>query len=90
MAVRADDTTIDDEYLGFLTEAAGKHVLTMTNRTVDDLMSMGDGTLPEPITQAILLLVGHWYNQRESVSGMQMYEVPMGVEALVKPYRRLV
>ena len=89
-AVRADDFTVDDNYLSFLTEAAESHIIERTNRTVQELLDMGGGELPLPIAQAVLLVVGHWYNQREGVSGVQMHEVPMGVETLVRPYRRLV
>lgn len=51
---------------------------------------MGDGEqLPATLQQAVLLIAGHWYNQREAVSGVQMAEVPYTLQALVKPYRKL-
>ena len=51
---------------------------------------MGGGeTLPATLQQAVLLIAGHWYNQREAVSGVQMAEVPYTLQALVKPYRKL-
>ena len=43
--------------------------------------------VPPPIKQAILLMVGHWYANREAVSEAQMNDVPMAVEALLRPYR---
>lgn len=87
-AVRADDFTADDNYLSFLLDAAEKHLLKRTNRTIYELFEE-DGDLPTPLKQAVLMLVGHWYNQREAASGVQMAEVPLGFEALVKPYIRL-
>ena len=42
------------------------------------------------LQQAVLLIAGHWYNQREAVSGVQMAEVPYTMQALIKPYRKLV
>lgn len=44
--------------------------------------------VPQPIRQAILLLVGHWYENREAVTvGAVAREVPFAVEALLWPYR---
>jgi uncharacterized phiE125 gp8 family phage protein len=45
--------------------------------------------VPEPIRQALLLLVAHWFERREPVAfneGPQ--EIPMSVAALLAPYRR--
>lgn len=43
--------------------------------------------VPEPIKIAMLMLIGHWYNNREAVSEVSMAEVPFAVEALLFPYR---
>jgi uncharacterized phiE125 gp8 family phage protein len=44
--------------------------------------------LPHAIRQALLLLVGHWYKEREAVSvGSIVNEMPFGVEALLRPKR---
>lgn len=46
--------------------------------------------VPQALKQAILLLVGHWYANREAVNvGNITTELPMAVEALVAPYRRV-
>lgn len=46
------------------------------------------GSVPEPIRQAMLLLIGSWYEQRESVLiGQIPSELPFGVEALLASYR---
>ncbi|TGY07129.1 head-tail connector protein [Bacteroides acidifaciens] len=88
--VRADDFSSDDEYLAHLLSAAEEYVCTATNRTTAELLEMGDGEqLPATLQQAVLLIAGHWYNQREAVSGVQMAEVPYTLQALVKPYRKL-
>lgn len=43
--------------------------------------------VPHPIKQAILLLVGHWYANREAVNvGNIVTPLPMAVEALTLPY----
>lgn len=88
--VRADDFTDDDVYLSHLLEAAEQYVCEATNRTQDGLLKAGGGLLPATLQQAILLIAGHWYNQREAVSGVQMAEVPYTLQALIKPFRKLV
>lgn len=88
--VRADDFSDDDKYLTHLLTAAEQHVCRATNRSTEELLQMGDGIFPAELQQAVLLIAGHWYNQREAVSGVQMAEVPYTLQALIKPYRKLV
>ncbi len=46
-------------------------------------------TVPEPIRQAMLLLIGHWYRNREAVDiGNTSSKLPLAVDALLDPYRR--
>jgi uncharacterized phiE125 gp8 family phage protein len=42
--------------------------------------------VPAPLRQAILMLVGHWYINREAV-GTVGEEIALAVEALIGPYR---
>lgn len=45
-------------------------------------------SIPKPIRQAILLLVGHLYENREAVNiGNIVTTMPMAVDALLAPYR---
>lgn len=39
--------------------------------------------VPDGIKHALLMLVGHWYQNREAVSDASLKEVPMAVEALL-------
>lgn len=88
--VRADDFADDDEYLQHLLDTAESVVITATNRTQEELAQMGNGhDVPIPIKHAIMMLGAHWYNQRESVSSVQMHAVPDSLQALIKPYRKL-
>ena len=87
--VRADDFADDDDYLAHLLDAAEQYVCTATNHKAEELLEMGGGVLPATLQQAALLIAGHWYNQREAVSGVQMAEVPYTLQALIKPYRKL-
>ena len=89
--VRADDFSQDDAYLEHLLDTAKEAVITATNRTEAELREMdSEGHLPKMLLQAALMLAAHWYNQRESVAAVAMHEVPDSVQALVKPYRKLV
>lgn len=48
----------------------------------------GSMPVPPPIRQAMRLLVGHMYENREAVAvGAQPSELPLGVEPLLFPYR---
>ena len=46
--------------------------------------------VPAAIRQAMLLLIAHWYDNREAVTmGAAGYSMPMAVDALLAPYRRV-
>ncbi|MGO7922006.1 head-tail connector protein [Rhizobium ruizarguesonis] len=47
-------------------------------------------SVPQAIKQAILLLIGHWYENRETVVlGAAPARLPVAFEALIAPYRRV-
>lgn len=43
--------------------------------------------VPETIVQAMLLLIGHWYQNREAVARDGLAPLPMAVESLLAPLR---
>jgi uncharacterized phiE125 gp8 family phage protein len=46
--------------------------------------------VPAAIRQAMLLMIGGWYQNRESVAvGMSVEKLPFAVEALLSPFRRV-
>jgi uncharacterized phiE125 gp8 family phage protein len=47
----------------------------------------GYALLPASIKRAALLLIGHWYENREAVAEAKLSAMPMAVEALLMPYR---
>lgn len=48
----------------------------------------GDGQMLEVIRHAMLLCIGHWYENREAVNvGNIVNDLPMGVESLLFPLR---
>lgn len=45
------------------------------------------GDLPAPLNQAILLLIGNFYIQRESISDTPIYNVPNSYEYILSLYQ---
>jgi hypothetical protein len=47
--------------------------------------------VPQAIKQALLLMIGHWYVNREAVAaeGVQAVPLPLAVNSLLDPYRSL-
>lgn len=43
--------------------------------------------VPAPLKHAILLLIGHWYDNRNAVTGTNMSSVPTAFDALISAYR---
>lgn len=89
------DFTDDDGLLGIYTGAASRYVETWTRRTLFETESSpGYADAEDPILMgddvkaAMLLLIGHWYENRESVAiGDTAVAIPFAVEALLQPYR---
>lgn len=89
------DFTGDDKLLGIYIGAAGRYVETWTRRklfeteTSPGYAEAEDPILPgDDVKAAMLLLIGHWYANREAVNiGNITSAVPFAVEALLQPYR---
>ncbi len=45
-----------------------------------------DDKFPRPLKHAILLLIGHFYENRQSVADKVQYSIPMTVEYLINPF----
>lgn len=89
------DFTGDDALLNLYTGAAVRYVETWTRRKLyeseespgyaedEDSILLGDD-----VKAAMLLLIGHWYANRESVNiGNITSEIPFATEALLQPYK---
>lgn len=58
---------------------------------VDYLAGYGDAAndVPNPLKQAVLMLIGHFYENREAINiGNIVTELPFGVKVLIQPYKR--
>lgn len=85
----------DDDYLNHLIRAASQAVCRYCDRQVVETQEELDA-LNDPdailsnhmIDHAKLMLIAHWYAQRESVSASAMHEVPQSVDLMLDFYRR--
>ena len=92
--VDTDIYDVDDETEpGRIVEAYGQQWPTARSQinAVYVALTAGYGAaadVPRTIKQGMLLLLGHWYENRETVViGMTTAEIPYGVKALLIPYR---
>lgn len=91
--------TLSTDVYELLTDAAGAYVAEKADQTwpgtkdraaaVSVTFVAGEATAPAAIKAAILLLIGHLYENREAVGPDAMSELPMAVSALIAPYRRV-
>lgn len=91
----------DPEELEYITVLVGAAVMTVSNDINRELFPSDKS--PDPMTYpdavaidhalkvAILLLVGTWYENRESVAvGVSTQEMPLAYHMLIRPYRLLM
>lgn len=71
----------DDFYLNALYDVAVEAVSKYIDSPLEQLEDE-HGMLPSSVIHAMLLLIGTWYNIRESVSNASMQPVPHTVEFL--------
>ena len=82
-----NDFTLDDAYLSML----GDVVESVVERHIDDsfayLANANGGKLPAPLIQAMLLLLGTYYANREHIAFNANYEVGNSYTFLIDLYR---
>ena len=76
----------DDEYIKALCLAAEQAVENHLQRPLSEIVDE-HGRLPAAVKHAILLLVGHFYSNRESVSFASASEIPLAYQYLLQPYK---
>lgn len=87
--VHATEFSDDDDMLQDILDASEAYVVRATQRSVDDLLGMGEGKLPAQLTLAILALAASRYNMVEGESTQSVSEVPFGVTAMIRQFRKL-
>lgn len=81
-----EDYTEDDEYILGLVAAAKGAVERALNASLDRLAEENGGEVPMAIIQAILLMVGNLYQNRE-ITGSKVAALPYNFEYLINLYR---
>jgi len=74
------EVTDDDGYLTGLEMAARLHTENVLRRSIDE-------TVGENVKLAMLLLIAHWYRNRESVGDNKLVQLPLAYMALLAPER---
>lgn len=91
--IEGTDFLVDkDSEPGRITPAPGKEWPDIQQRmnAVTIEFTAGYGTAAnvlKPFKQAMLLLMGHWFENREAVVKGQFNELPLAVDSLLFPYR---
>jgi uncharacterized phage protein (predicted DNA packaging) len=96
MHIDADDTSEDlllSRYLNSSKRAVANYVnrvvyWTELDRPIDPLPVPEYAIdASEDFELAVLLLVGHYYNNREAVTEANISQIPLGISFLLNPYR---
>lgn len=77
----------DATLLELYADAAEEQIEVDINRPLSELIPEGEPSCPKKIKLAVLLLVGHWYRNREAFSTVDMKEVPKTYNTLVASFR---
>lgn len=88
---RIDGTDDDDQLTGVYLPAAIRAVENSINRKLyDDAVPADDETglvIEAAIKLGVLMLVGHFYENRESTVAGSVTEVPQALDLLISPWR---
>lgn len=82
-----DSFTEDDEYIEGLIEVAEAVVGNDICEDLNELAEDNAGVLPAPLRHCILLLVGHFYANREPVAFAQSSKVPLTYDHIIAQCR---
>ncbi|MGQ8820309.1 head-tail connector protein [Bibersteinia trehalosi] len=81
------DHNLDDELLELYSTAALEAAENHIGKTFGSDNSSDTVKFTQGIKVGCLMFIGHLYANRESVSDVQLYGVPMAVKSLWNPYR---
>ena len=85
--LNVDESFIDDdEYIKALCLAAESAVENHIARPLSEITDT-NGNLPPSVNHAIMMMVAHWYANRESIAFAQSHKVELGFEYLLQPYK---
>jgi len=81
-----EDFTEDDEYIESLALVAEELVEKHIDKSFEEIAAES-GELPKPLLHAILLMIGNFYDNRESVAYSSAIEVPTSLTYILNMYR---
>lgn len=81
-----DDYKDDDEYILNLIEVSESAVRVHLNENFNDIAMRNGGCIPNPLLQAVLLMVGNLYQNREPVANKAV-ALPFNYQYLIDLYR---
>lgn len=81
-----DDYKDDDEYILNLIEVSESAVRVHVNENFNDIAMRNGGCIPNPLLQAVLLMVGNLYQNREPVTNKAV-ALPFNYQYLIDLYR---
>lgn len=81
------DHNLDDDLLEIYSTAALEAAENYIGKTWGETTTAETVAFTSGIKVGCLMFIGHLYANRESVSDVQLYEVPMAVKSLWNPYR---
>lgn len=87
--LRLGSSEAEDDYLNAMIEAAYRSIENATGREISGDAATLDARDMKVVGQASLMLIGHWYANREAVAE-QAAEMPLAVRFLIDPLRRFV
>ncbi len=83
-----DDFIDDDNYITQLMNVSEEVVKNAVNCDLDEIATANDNTLPISLVQAMLLMCGNFYNNREIISfAAKTTEIPLNYKYLIAPYK---
>lgn len=80
------DYVEDDSYIQSLIEVAEQAVEVNVNEKLEELADE-EGNIPKPLLQAMLLMIGNLYQNREMVAPMKITALPYNYEYLINLYK---
>ena len=87
LSFTADLGVVDDGMLSRLNSAAQSFAERKLGFAIEATFGgAGQAAMPDDLRQAVLMLAGHWYDNREA-AGEAAREPPFGVSEILREYR---
>lgn len=79
--------TTFDTLLNTLITRAEARVHNLVEGSIEDYKDIDTDEIPEDLKGAILMLVGHWFQNPTGVAPTQLHQIPEGIYDLVSAYQ---